>query len=210
MKLRSLILVGSLVWMVGCDLGITVGDPIDGRVDTEGTGGPEAGTTAQFETFTIATRGLTTEQASYSMVVGATAATNPAGCALFTNEHANPGQATSLVFAKFDTGTYAYCPVGSYAVNGDQARCSTLVSGELREDCAVYKRWDASGELVATIFAVGGAVTVTRKQVVDNDYTCFVELQLLFPGGVSWSDSYAVDYNESRKYPTCAEVTPNP
>ncbi len=221
--MRSLLLVGTLVWLVGCDLGIQIGDPLDGRVDKEdidpapdngggGTGengGGDAGTTATFEPFTIATRGLRTTSQN-ELIVGATAAANPVGCALFTNEEANPGQATSLIFAKFDLPNWSYCPQGSYAINSASNLCDQVIYEGIREDCAVYKRWDATGTQVATLYAVGGGVTVTAENLGNGSSSCVVNLHLLFPGGASWSDSYAIDYPTDRSGPNCLQTTPNP
>ena len=203
--------------MVGCDLGISVGDPIDGRLAPEDVdspapeqggggdaGGSDAGNTGTFEPFTIGARGLNTTS-SYELIIGATAATSPVGCTLFSSEKANPGQATSLVYAKFKAESGSYCPEGSYAINGEQGYCSQLLLGALPYGCAVYKSWDASGTQVSNLFAIGGGATVTNTSLGNGDQLCVVEIQLLFPGGASWSDAYQVGYYYAAPGPSCVE-----
>ena len=174
----------------GPDGGVSDGEDMPGSSDGHRPD-DEYGTV---EPFTAQTAGLTaTGDAS---LLGVTTAAGNLGCALVGDEASSPGGEAALVQAKLGRGESGdrRCPSGTYAILNDPRACSSVFGGRLPQ-CAVYKRWSASGAQVAQRLAIGGFVAVEDVGDSDASHTCNVELSLGFTGGASIHTSFSFVYN---------------
>jgi hypothetical protein len=148
------------------------------------------------EPITAHSTGLATA-AGGGALLGTTGVAGNLGCALVGDESSAPGIEAALVYAKVqsDTGD-SRCATGTYAIQNNPAACPLGTPGRLLPGCAVYKRWDASGTLVARRLAIGGFVTVLNHgQNSGGIVTCDVELGLSFAGGTTIQSSFSFDFN---------------
>lgn len=162
-----------------------------GNTGVDAPSGPYFGTV---EAMTSQSAGLAA--ANYQTLVGATSALGTPGCALVGNLQASPGGAGAVVYAKVQAESGdARCPNGTFAIVNDPNACMQTFPDELRPGCALYKRWDASGQLVANQLATGGYVQVQQVYVSDMEYRCDVQLSIQFAGGVAIGKAFSFTYN---------------
>lgn len=162
-----------------------------------GSGGPDAPAGPYFgtvEAMTSQSSGLAA--ANYQTLVGATTALGTLGCAVVGDLQASPGAGAAVVYAKVQAESGdARCPMGTFAIVNDPNACMQTFPDELRPGCAIYKRWDASGQPVANQLAIGGYVQVQQVYVSDMEYRCDAQLSLQFPGGVAIGKAFSFTYN---------------
>jgi len=110
-----------------------------------------------------------------------TDATGPIGCSL-VDPSANPGLSVSRVSFKMlgDLSQPDPCPSNAVAVG------QTTQAG--------YEAWDAAGNLVASVPATGGAASFSRTTLTGTSYRCTVSLQLTFPHGDIFTDTFSYEY----------------
>lgn len=169
--------------------------PSDGDPDP---GNMNPGTGAQFgdvEPLAPLTTGLASPDDIVGTLLGAASTGGNFGCALIGDEASSPGGLATLVQAKIrsDLGGDARCPAGTYAILNDPVYCAGTFVGR-GPQCAVYKRWDASGALVAQRLAIGGFVSVEDVARSEAAHTCTVEATLVFSGR-SIDLSFSFDFN---------------
>jgi hypothetical protein len=122
--------------------------------------------------------------------VSVTDITSSLACSIALDWSNSAGVPGAQVFASFYNGDFLACPAGTYGI--DSTICNAETAGNsVLPDCARYRRWDASGAEVANVFATGGAVTVT-----DNVYDCRIDMNLVFPGGVTFTHAVSLPYPE--------------
>jgi hypothetical protein len=139
--------------------------------------------------------------ANYDTLLGTTGVSGNLGCALLGDESSAPGGEASLVYAKVNReGSDRRCPDGTFAIQNDPNACQLDVYSQLRPGCAVYKRWDASGALVALRLAIGGYVTVQNRDRDGSNHECSVELSVSFAGGTLIQSSFRFAYNVFESY----------
>ncbi len=129
-------------------------------------------------------------------LLGTTAVAGSLGCALVGDEAGAPGGEAALVHAKVraENGDRR-CPDGIYAIRNDPDECSPRPGRGLAAQCAMYRRWNTSGTLVAQRLAIGGAVTIRDIELGAMAHRCEVELSFSFAGGTSIQSSFSVDFN---------------
>ncbi|MGE0870563.1 MAG: hypothetical protein AB7P03_18505 [Kofleriaceae bacterium] len=148
------------------------------------------------EPLTSQSAGLTTVE--YDTMLGLTTASSGLGCALVGNMKSSPGTATAAVYALINKGGSGdtRCPDGTFAIMDHPEFCSTFHPLlDINPGCGIYKRWDATGTLVAKRYAIGGYVTSQSTYHSEMHSTCNVELSLAFDGGVTIDRTYTFDYN---------------
>lgn len=171
----------------------------DGGDDGPGDGdGPDGGDDFELgtvEALEVGSWGLTAVEGG-GTAVAATSADGGLGCALVGDEEAAPGGAAAVVLVKIAGDGDDRCPAGSYSIRNDPDECSRLDLGtQLRAGCALYERWDDSGELVARRLGMGGFVSVAQEAVSDTEIRCSVDFEVSFAGGLSAGASYAFSYD---------------
>lgn len=202
-KWICLVMMGALVAVAGCGRRRGGGERSGGEpsgggsgddivvVDAGGSGSGEG----TFEDFTHATVSVDTSDSPFNVSV--TDLTGNIGCALASSFSSSSGLPSSQVFVSFRNSSYRDCPEGTYAI--DTERCATMPADEVWRGCARYRRFGTEGELEVSIAAVGGAVTVSRTA----SYQCTYELDLVFPGGVIFSETRAISYEDLEPGPWC-------
>jgi hypothetical protein len=174
---------------------------VDGHADGGDSPGPGSGdgnsSNGEYgtvEPLTAQTSGLAV--INDRALLGASAVAGNLGCALVGDESSSPGAEASLVQAVLARGESGdlRCPSGTVSILNDPSGCRSVFAGRLPQ-CAVYKRWSASGEQVAQRLATGGFVTVEDVADSDTAHTCNVELSLAFTGGASIHTSFSFVYN---------------
>ena len=133
---------------------------------------------------------------NYETLVGVTTAAGNLGCAVVGDLEAAPGGGAAVVYAKVkpESGDYR-CPVGVFAIMNDPSSCTSLSPGDLRPNCAIYKRWDTAGKQVANQLAIGGYVSVTETYISSMASRCSAELSINFAGSVTVTKTFTYDYN---------------
>lgn len=212
MKLRTttLPLIALAALATGCDLDdnnknacVTAADCLDGYqcVANVCSGGHQGGTDAPsgpyfgtVEAMTPQTTGVAA--ANYQTLVGATSVLGTLGCAVVGDLQASPGASAAVVYAKIhaDTGD-TRCPTGTFAIVNDFDLCMQTFPDELHPGCAIYRRWDASGQQVANQLATGGYVQSEQVVLGEMEYRCDVQLSIQFAGGVAIGKAFSFTYN---------------
>jgi len=128
-------------------------------------------------------------------LMGAATAAGNLGCAIIGDESSSPGTEAALIQAKVGRGQPGdrRCPSGNYAILNNPQACASVFGGR-GSQCAVYKRWNASGAQVAQRLAIGGFVAVEDVADSEASHTCNVELSLAFTGGTSIDTSFSFTY----------------
>jgi hypothetical protein len=117
------------------------------------------------------------------------------GCALVGSQTAAPGLAAAALHVEIISSGDPRCPAGTQGLRDDLASCNPHGNDGPSTRCGVYRRWDASGQLVAERLALGGSVT-GRDTVVDaSTHHCEIELIFNFGGAISIQRSFAFDYH---------------
>jgi hypothetical protein len=142
-----------------------------------------------FETFAVSTWAATSKSGSYLMQLSD--ADSSAACTAVMAPSSSPGIGSHALRLRIPadmidtTGTFGcgiYC---RFLVNG---ACSEPSAAELANNCAWYRRWDATGALDTHIMATGGTIDVTNSGTLLE-----VTLALQFPDGGSFADSFDLD-----------------
>jgi hypothetical protein len=142
----------------------------------------------------VATTGLAST--SEGTMVGATAIAGNSGCALVRDPAAAPGVEASVVYATLrQEGADKRCPGGDYGIHNDPMGCLPRAFPDIAPNCAVYKRWDATGKQVTLRTAIGGHVSVEHLAAGADRHTCNVELDLVFADGVSVTKAISFDFS---------------
>lgn len=211
MRLNTpLSLVALAALAAGCNLDdstknacVTTSDCVDGSqcvdsvctrggiISPDAPAGPYFGTV---EAMTAQAAGLA--EANYQTLVAATSAQGTLGCAVAGDLQASPGAAAAVVYAQLQVGAESgdlRCPTGTYAIMNASA-CTNVAPGALAPGCALYRRWDASGQQVANQLATGGYVSIDQVYVSDMEYRCDAQLSIQFPGGVEIGKSFSFTY----------------
>jgi hypothetical protein len=122
--------------------------------------------------------------------VSVTDVTSSIACSMALDWSNAAGVQGAQVFASFYDPSFQACPAGTYGI--DSTLCNAEFAGStVPEDCARYRRWDASGSQVADVFAAGGAVTIT-----DNLSECRIDMNLVFPGGLTFTHTVSMPFPE--------------
>lgn len=162
-----------------------------------GQAGPDApGSThgGAVEPLTSASAGLAA--ANYQALVAVTTAPGTLGCAVVGDLQASPGADTAVVYTKVSSESGdTRCPTGVHAIINDPDACRQTFPDELRSGCAIYKRWDASGQQAAYQLATGGYVSIEATTVSDMAERCVVDLSIQFAGGVTVAKTFQFDFN---------------
>ena len=134
--------------------------------------------------------------ANYQTLTAVTTAAGTLGCAVVGDLQASPGPNTAVVYAKVqkESGD-TRCPDGVFAIVNDPDLCRQDFTGELRPGCAMYKRWNASGQQVAYQLAIGGYVSIQNTYINSNTERCVSEMSIQFAGGVTVTKTFQFDYN---------------
>ncbi|CAN5553953.1 hypothetical protein BH11MYX1_BH11MYX1_51510 [soil metagenome] len=134
--------------------------------------------------------------ANYQTLVAATTTPGAFGCAVTSDLQSSPGPDAAVAYAKVhaESGD-TRCPNGVFAIINDPSACASMIPGELRPGCAIYKRWDASGQQVANQLATGGYVSITQTYLNDMAYRCDAELSVRFAGNVTIEKTFTFAYN---------------
>lgn len=158
--------------------------------------GPDAPGTyyGSVEPLTASSAGLAA--ANYETLAAVTTAPGPLGCAVAGDLQASPGADTAVVYAKVkaESGD-TRCPAGVHAIVNDPNLCQQTFPDELREGCAIYKRWGANGQQAAYQLAIGGYVSVEATTIDDMTVRCVTDLSIRFAGGVTVAKAFQFDYN---------------
>jgi hypothetical protein len=128
-------------------------------------------------------------------LLGATVAAGNLGCALVGDESGAPGGEAAVLYAKLRGGSDRRCPDGAHAIRSGADACPFYPGSALLPQCAIYRRWDASGNLVAQRRATGGVVTIHDVALGAMAHRCEVEVAISFPGGTSVQSSFSFDFN---------------
>jgi len=128
-------------------------------------------------------------------------------CPLTGPEPERPGRSARLVYARFATFTpQSNCGEGPHDL-GPPPHCSTLLPGELPDDCVVYKRWREWGVLAERVLATGGSAIVTKTDLGYGTSRCTVVLDLQFGDSGRYQDTFALDFAEDLPVePLCTEL----
>lgn len=158
--------------------------------------GPDAPGTyyGSVEPLTASSAGLAA--ANYETLAAVTTAPGPLGCAVVGDLQASPGADTAVVYAKVkaESGD-TRCPAGVHAIVNDPNLCQQTFPDELRDGCAIYKRWGANGQQAAYQLAIGGYVSVEATTIDDMTVRCVTDLSIRFAGGVTVAKAFQFDYN---------------
>jgi hypothetical protein len=144
----------------------------------------------KFAAYTAASSGLTVPEFGDDIAVTVTSLEGTLGCALSANPNAAPGIEGSATIVAFrpESGE-SRCPAGVHAVINDPEFCKRG-----REGCALYRHWDAEGNLVAQVLGRGGYVSITSSEESEHSTRCDVEVNVNFAGGsVKKSFSFSFD-----------------
>ncbi|HEY5921314.1 MAG TPA: hypothetical protein VIV11_06570 [Kofleriaceae bacterium] len=160
-------------------------------IDAPGSGSKFYGTV---EPLTSLSAGMAA--GNYETLAGVTTAAGNLGCAVVGDLDASPGAGAAVVYAKVkpESGDYR-CPEGVFAIMNDPSSCTSTFPSDLRPNCALYKRWDASGKQVANQLAIGGYVSVQEMYISSMASRCSAEMSINFAGGVTVTKSFTYDYN---------------
>lgn len=181
-----------LVFSVGCGRRRGGPTPTPMRTDSgvvgpgRDSGGPAIGTFVDFpHNSTGAAAGT-----GGAFNVSVTDITSSLACSMALDWANVPGVQGAQVFATFYDPTFQPCPAGTYGI--DSTICNPEFAGAtVPEECARYRRWDATGTQVADVFASGGAVTIT-----DNGSACRIDMNLVFPGGLTFTHTLSLPFPE--------------
>ncbi|NVB81736.1 MAG: hypothetical protein HOV81_25300 [Kofleriaceae bacterium] len=146
------------------------------------------------EPMTPASSGLSAE--NYETLAALTTAPGPLGCAVVGDVAGSPGANAAVVYAKVskESGD-TRCPSGSYAIVNDPDLCHQSFPSDLHASCAIYRRWNASGQQSANQLAIGGYVSIQNTYVNDMLERCDVDMSIQFAGGVAIAKKFQFDYN---------------
>jgi hypothetical protein len=141
-----------------------------------------------------ASAGLSAE--NYETLAALTTASGGLGGAVVGDVAGSPGANAAVVYARVakDSGD-ARCPAGSYAIVNDPDLCHQSFPADLHASCAIYRRWDASGQQSATRLATGGYVTIQNATVSQMVTRCNVDMSIQFAGGVTISRTFQFEYD---------------
>jgi hypothetical protein len=159
------------------------GDPPDPQAWESGTVVPIA----------IQTSGLAAVNGNTSLL-GITSLPDNLGCALVGSESTSPGVAAAVLHVSVAASSDARCPAGTTGLRYDLPACNPHALGGPLTRCGVYRRWDASGQLVAERLALGGSVTARDITVDASTHRCEVELIFNFGGTTSIQRSFAFTF----------------
>lgn len=169
---------------------------VDNVCVTGGGGGSNMSGTyyGTVEPMTPASSGLSAE--NYETLAALTTAPGPLGCAVVGDVAGSPGANAAVVYAKVskESGD-TRCPTGSYAIVNDPDLCHQTFPSDLNTSCAIYRRWDASGQQSANQLATGGYVSIQNTYVNDMLERCNVDMSIQFAGGVAIGKTFQFDYN---------------
>ena len=137
--------------------------------------------------------GLSAE--NYNTLAAATTVAGTLGCAVVGDLQASPGPG-AVVYAQIQSSTGdTRCPNGTFAIVNDPNLCKQTFPAELRDGCGLYKRWDASGSLVANQLATGGYVSIQETYVSSMESRCDVTMSVRFTGNVTIGKVFTFSYN---------------
>ncbi|MGE0867972.1 MAG: hypothetical protein AB7P03_05410, partial [Kofleriaceae bacterium] len=146
---------------------MTASDCLDGLTCSEGLcqeGGNNNSSATGFgtvEPLTAASTGLAA--IDYRSMIASTTSSGPLGCAMLGDMKAAPATASAAVYTvvgQDGTSGDVRCPNILVAIRNDPDNCRVSTNGrvEIEPKCAVYRRWDASGTMVAERYAISGYV----------------------------------------------------
>ena len=152
-----------------------------------GGGSPDAptGNSVTFSPFAARTGSLSGADQDSEMQIAVTDGIGSIACSLPSDQHNSLGQAGHEIIMNLQASNGFPCPVGSFSVPSDCPDDPGFL-GSVRERCAYYRVWDASGTLVGTLRATAGTVTV-----MGNEQSCTFQTTFSF-SGQQWTDSFTV------------------
>ena len=153
-----------------------------GVVVPDGPGGNQVVT---FTPFAARTGSLSGADQDSERQIAVTDGIGSSACSLPSDQHNGLGQAGHEIIMNLQASNGYPCPVGSFSVPSDCPDDPGFL-GSVRERCAYYRVWDASGSLVGTLRATAGTVTV-----MGDEQSCTFQTTFSF-SGQQWTDSFTV------------------
>ena len=150
----------------------------------DGSSGGGSGSVT-YAPFAAKTASLAGADQDSEMQIAMTDGTGAIACNLSSDQHNSLGGPGHEIIMNLQAANGYPCPTGSFSVPSD---CPDDLGfqGSVRERCAYYRVWDASGNVVGTLRATAGTVTV-----MGNEQSCTFQANFSF-SGQQWTDSFTV------------------
>jgi hypothetical protein len=153
------------------------------------------GTVEQMTAMSAVSSGVTGN--GFDTIAAATTVADTLGCVVVGDLRASPGPG-AVVYAKIRGNSDIRCPSGTFTILDDPSLCMHTGPLELWPGCALYKRWDATGTLVASQRGIGGYVSFQSILVAagefSNKYRCDAEMSIRFPGNITINKTFSFNY----------------
>jgi len=153
-----------------------------------GGGGPDApggGGSVTYAPFAAKTASLAGADQDSEMQIAMTDGTGAIACNLPSDQHNSLGGAGHEIIMNLQAANGDPCPTGSFSVPSDCPDDPGFL-GSVRERCAYYRVFDASGNVVGNLRATAGTVTV-----MGDESSCTFQANFSF-SGQQWTDSFTV------------------
>jgi hypothetical protein len=159
------------------------GSSSDGRVSLPD--GPTGNHNVTFTNFAARTGSLSGADQDSEMQIAMTDGIGSLACSLPSDQHNGLGAMGHEIIMNLQASNGFPCPVGSFGVPSDCPDDPGPL-GSVRERCAYYREFDASGSVVGTLRATAGTVTV-----MGDENSCTFQTTFSF-SGQQWTDSFTV------------------
>ena len=150
----------------------------DGGGGGGGGGGSDAptGGAVEYQPFTARTRSLGHADSSWFQL-STTDTIGPIACGVAQDHHAGLGTAGHQILANLGFISGTPCPTGTHAMRSSCEPMLDPFSAAVDEGCAYYRRFNAQGQLLGTVAATAGAISVSG-----DDVACTFNVNLSFRG----------------------------
>lgn len=146
---------------------------------------PGGGGSVTYAPFAAKTASLAGADQDSEMQIAMTDGTGAIACNLPSDQHNSLGGAGHEIIMNLQAADGYPCPTGSFSVPSDCPDDPGFL-GSVRERCAYYRVWDASGNVVGNLRATAGTVTV-----MGDEQSCTFQTNFSF-SGQQWTDSFTV------------------